>query len=204
MKRLISLILLLMPFVASAQDQSLEFFYIAHDRTTPVNDLCERLEEVYDNALNYEDYAVIFYMPNEDRPIIVKVNLEGDNRDDFRKIIRELRLESAHDIYVDTDLMEITELFNTYDFITETGEPRFSSVLLCWYVNPDFWLFQYNEALIANLYFTLEMDKYHRSGYMITEIWHAKDDGLEGNVDRRYPFGTKNLCSTISFKLFPY
>lgn len=204
MNRFISILLLLMPFMASAQDQSLEFFYIAHDSTTPVNILSERLEEVYENALNYEDYAVIFYMPNNDRPLIVKVNLEDDNRDDFKNIISELRLESAHDIRVDIDIEKIIELFNTYDFISESGEPQFSSVRFCWYINPDFWLFQYNEALIANLYFTLELEKYHRSGYVTTEIWHAKDDGLEDKVDRRYPFGTKNLCSTISFKLFPY
>ena len=51
----------LMSFMASAQSKSLEFYYIAHDRTTPVAALCDRLEEVYQMSLTYEDYAVIFY-----------------------------------------------------------------------------------------------------------------------------------------------
>lgn len=204
MKRFIGLILTVLPFVASAQDQSLEFFYIAHDRSTPVNDLCERLEYVYETALSYEDNAVIFYLPNYDQPIVVKVNLPGDNRDDFKKIISELRVKVSHEIYVDVDVATITDIFNTYDFITDDGNPRFSSVNLCWYVNPDFWLFQYNESLLSRLYFTLDMNQYHKMGYVTTEIWHAEGDGLKEKIDRRRPFGSKNLCNSIRFILMQY
>ena len=88
MKRLFYILFAaLISFSASAQTQSFEFYYIAHDRTTPVAELCNRLEQVYEIALSYEDYAVIFYLPNYDDPKIVKVNLPGDNRDDFKNII---------------------------------------------------------------------------------------------------------------------
>lgn len=208
MKRLVCLILMLMSYVAFAQgqtqSQTLEFFYIAHDRTTPVNDLCSQLEQVYETALSYGDYAVIFYMPNYDEPLVVKINLPGDNRDDFKRIISELRLKSQHEIYVDKDVEAITEIFNTHDFITESGQPAFTSVLLCWYVNPEFWLFQYNEAIIATLYFNFEMEEYHKSGYMTTQVWHAAGDGLEERVNKRYPFGRKNLCHSMNFVLMPY
>lgn len=204
MKRLIGLLFMLLPFVASAQDQSLEFFYIAHDRTTPVNDLCDRLEYVYETALSYEDQAVIFYLPNYDQPIVVTVNLPGDNRDDFKKIISELRVKPSHEAYIDVDIETITNILNTHDFITDDGEARFTSVNFCWYVNPDFWVFQYNESLIANIYFTFDMNQYHKSGYMTTEIWHAEGDGLEERIDRRRPFGSKNLCSSMLFILQQY
>ena len=102
MRRLIYLaIALMLSLSAAAQTQSFEFYYIAHDRTTPVADLCDRLEQVYETALSYEDYAVIFYLPNYDAPMIVKVNLPGDNRDDFKNIISELRLKPSHEIFPD-------------------------------------------------------------------------------------------------------
>lgn len=218
MKRVFALILMLLPYVASAQEQSLEFYYIAHDRTTPVNDLCDRLEFIHETAMSFEDRATIFYMPaykevgfDEEgypvfEPLVVKVNLPGDNRDDFKKIISELRVKMAHESYIDVDIKTITDLFNqeAYDFINEDGEPKFSSVTFCWYVTPEFWLFKYNETLIANLYFTLDMNPYHKSGYMTTEIWHAKGDGIEKYVDRSKPFGSKNLCRDMLFILRQY
>lgn len=202
MKRtLYTLFLMLLPLLGTAQTKSLEFYYIAHDRTTPVGDLCQRLEEVYETALSYDDFAVIFYLPNSYLdPFVVKINLEGDNRDDFKKIISELRLKSSHEIYADVDHEHILNLMNEYDFIDEQGNPTYTSVLFCWYVNPDFWQFQYNEKLIANLYFNLELDKF--PGYVATQVWHAAGDGLK--VDRKYPFGTKNLCRTMDFMLQQY
>ena len=202
MKRILyTLFLMLLPLVGVAQTKSLEFYYIAHDRTTPVGDLCQRLEEVYETALSYDDFGVIFYLPNSYAdPIVVKVNLDGDNRDDFKNIISELRLKSSHEIYADVDHEHILNLMNEHDFIDEQGNPTYSSVLFCWYVNPDFWRFQYNEKLIASLYFNLELDRFQ--GYVTTEVWHAAGDGLQ--VDRRYPFGTKNLCRTMDFMLQQY
>ena len=178
MRKLIFTVLsLFIAVIGYSQTQSLEFYYISHDRTTPVNDL-----------------------PNYDEPKIVKMNLPGDNRDEFKHIISELRLKSAHEIYADIDYANIVDLVNTHDFIDESGTPTFTSVLFCWYVNPDFWQFLYNEKLIAALYFNLELNKY--TGYVTTEIWHAAGDGLE--IDKEKPFGSKNLCADMMFMLQQY
>lgn len=201
MRKLLYTVLFLTASLAGfAQTQTLEFYYIAHDRTTPVNDLCSRLESVYETAMSYEDFAVIFYLPNYNEPKIVKMNLPGDNRDEFKTIISELRLKSAHEIYADVDYNTIMDLFNQHDFIDESGNPKFLSVLFLWYVNPDFWQFKYNEKLIASLYFNLELDKY--KNYVTTQVWHADGDGLV--VDNQLPFGTKNLCSDMMFMLLQY
>lgn len=201
MKRLFYILFAaLISFSASAQTQSFEFYYIAHDRTTPVAELCNRLEQVYEIALSYEDYAVIFYLPNYDDPKIVKVNLPGDNRDDFKNIISELRLKPAHEIFPDIDYANIIDLVNKHDFIDDAGNPQYTSALFCWYVNPDFWQFSYNEELIASLYFNLELDKYR--GYVETQIWHASGDGIK--INPKYPFGTKNLCRKMNFMLQQY
>ena len=206
MKRLLFILMILMPCIVSAQNNvvrptsSLEFHYIAHDRSTPVSELCDRLEQLYYTAMSYEDFAVIFYLPNYDQPIIVKMNLPGDNRDEFKRIISELRLKSAHEIYADIDYENISYLINLHDFIDENANPSYTSVLFCWYVNPDFWQFQYNEKLIASLYFNMELNKY--KGYVSTQVWHAAGDGLI--VDKKYPFGTKNLCAEMDFMLLEY
>lgn len=201
MRRIVIAILsALSPLAVIAQSQSFEFYYIAHDRTTPVSVLCDRLEEVFETADQFEDYAVIFYLPNYDDPYIVKVNLPGDNRKDFKHLISELRLKSAHEIYANVDYDNIINLVNEHDFIDENGQPTYSSVLFCWYVNPDFWQFLNNESLFASLYFTLEFSKY--PGYVTTQIWHAAKDGLV--VDKKYPFGTKNLCADMKFILYQY
>jgi hypothetical protein len=192
--------MLALPVMGYAQSKSLEFYYIAHDRTTPVSDLCQRLESVYETALSYDDFAVIFYLPNYDEPMVVKMNLDGDNRDDFKNLISELRIKTSHEIYADIDYATIIDLINQHDFIDSEGNATYTSVLFCWYVNPDFWQFQYNEKLIASLYFNLELEKYQ--GYVTTQVWHAQGDGI--NVNKRYPFGTKNLCRSMNFMLQQY
>lgn len=201
MRKLIcTAVLAMASMLGHAQTQTLEFYYIAHDRTTPVSDLCSRLEAVYETAMSYDDFAVIFYLPNYDKPKVVKMNLPGDNRDDFKVIISELRQKSAHEIYADVDYNTIVELFNQHDFIDDEGNRKFLSVLMFWYVNPDFWRFQYNEKLIASLYFNLELDKYQ--DYVTTQVWHADGDGLV--VDNERPFGSKNLCADMMFMLQQY
>lgn len=201
MKRLsILLLMVITSFTAFAQSQDFEFYYISHDRTTPVDDLCDRLEYIYENALGDESYAVVFYLPNYDEHIEVRINLEDDNRDDFKILVRELREKDAHENYAYHDYESIMKLINKYDFIDEEGNRQYSSVLFCWYVTPYFWDWGCNESLIARIYFTLELDKYR--GYVSTQIWHAQYDGLQ--VDERNPFGNKNLCRQMGFVLMPY
>ena len=151
-------------------------------------------------ARSYEDIAVVFYLPNYDEPKIVKVNLPGDNRDQFKGIIGELRLKDVHETFAYLDYQNILEIFNEHDFISDSGEPMYTSVQFNWYVNRDFWKFNYNESLIASLYFALELGKY--SDYVTTQVLHAADDGLV--VDETKPFGNKNLCEGMNFLLQQY
>lgn len=198
----IVLFAIIAPLFSFAQDKSFEFYYIAHDRKTNVSELCDRLYEVYEDALSNEDYAVIFYMPNYDEYIDVRVNLPDSNPDDFEKIISELRIKDAHDNSTEVDYAAIMNLINKYDFVDDEGTLTYTSVLFCWYVNPTFWSWGNNESLIAKLYFTLELGNY--TGYVESKFWHTRDDGLEKFVDRRYPFGRKNVCKDIDFMLLPY
>lgn len=183
------LLFLMLPVLASAQEKTLEFYYIAHDYSTKVNDVCSMLEEKYEMALEFEDCAMIFYLPNKENPIVVKMNLEGDNRDEFSNLLAELRGRYAHDSYSYVDLQAITDIFNQHDILDESGMPAYRSVLMTWYINSSFWSLNYNETLIASLYFILELDKY--SDYVTIDIWNASDERI--NFNRERPFGNKNL-----------
>ena len=190
-----------MPGSAVAQSQTMEFIYIAHDGSTPVNALCDRLSEVYEFATQDNGTAVVFYLANADEPRIVRVNLDGDNRSEFEELLGELRYKSAHEIFAEVDQKAIIDLFNEVDFINESGRQAFLSFQMTWYVTPTFWTLGYNESLIARTYFTLDLGALP-SSYFNMEIWHARDDGLK--YDENWPFGTKNLCTNYTFFLLEY
>ena len=104
MKRLLSILLLgFLTLSVRAQDistseQTLEFYYIAHDRTSPVGKICDFIKERQKEATYYKDLAMIFYLANGDDPMIVRMNMPGDNREDFQDIINALQQQMSHDI----------------------------------------------------------------------------------------------------------
>lgn len=184
----------------ASQEKSFEFYYIAHDRATPVNDLCKRLQYVYDHAIEYDNKAVIFYLPNYEMPLVVKLNLPDSNPEAFSSLIRELRNKSFHEVYADIDFRNIMSLLDEYDFIDDSGRRNWSSVLFCWYVNSEFWRFGYSEKIIAAVYFCCEFEKYR--DYVNYQIWHPSGDGSE--TGERYQFDSKNLCSDLKIVPLPY
>lgn len=194
---LIMSLLLTLPMIASAQDKTFEFYYIAHDYSSKVESICSMLEERYEVAMEYDDCAIIFYLPNGDTPFVVKMNLPGDNRRDFDQLIAELRMRYSHDTYVYVDLPQIVDIINKNDFIDDDGNFSFRSMRMAWFVNAAFWGMNYNESLIAALYFILDLDKYQ--DYVTIDIWDTGDERIR--IDRRYPFGQKNLTSNYSFSL---
>lgn len=194
---LIMSLLLTLPMIASAQDKTFEFYYIAHDYSSKVESICSMLEERYEVAMEYDDCAIIFYLPNGDTPFVVKMNLPGDNRRDFDQLIAELRMRYSHDTYVYVDLPQIVDIINKNDFIDDDGNFSFRSMRMAWFVNAAFWGMNYNESLIAALYFILELDKYQ--DYVTIDIWDTGDERIR--IDQRYPFGQKNLTSNYSFSL---
>jgi len=186
----------------NTKEQELKFIYVAHDRTTPVGQLADRLSALYEDAVYDSSLAVIFYLANSDSPKIVKINLPGDNRKDFEDFLGELWNKSAHEIYAEVDREKIPGLLNgDTDFIGEDGLPEFSNFTMTYYVTPTFWNMGYNEYIIAAVYFILELDKMPPRSFEM-QIWHSRDDGLKYDTER--PFGSKNLCAGYQFLLLQY
>lgn len=191
---------------AQTQDQQeLRFVYIAHDENTATDRLCERLQMMYNDALELpENFAVIFYLANSYNPIVIKVNTPGDNSRDFPLLIDALQNSRFHNSDPLVDVEKILEIFNDdkMDILDAKGDFRYRLVDWSYYVNRTFWSLGLNEAIIANLYWTFEMDKYIDARYLSLSIWYSKGDNLVYN--KQYPFGKKNICSTMQFRPLQY
>ncbi len=184
--------------------QDLQFIYIGHDENTPTYRLVQRLQETYDDARNYPDIrAVIFYLPNGEQPMCVRVNTTHDvlNVYEFGDIIEALQTKRSHDVESTIDCLEIQKIFEDTDFIDDDGEPLFRSVEWIYYVNSTFWSLSNNENVIANLFFIMDMERYIKSGYMRINVWYGREDSL--SIDRDAPFGDKALYRA-TFMPIPY
>ena len=191
---------------AQTQDkQELRFVYIAHDENTATDRLCERLQKMYYNALEFpENFAIIFYFAKGDEPIIIKVNTSGDNSRDFPLLIEALQNSRSTTPSASVDMEKILEIFNDdkVDILDDNGGFRYRSVDWYYYINKNFWIQRLNEKIIASLYWTFEMEKYINAKYLSLSIWYSKEDNLGYN--KQYPFGKKNICSTMPFYPLQY
>lgn len=203
-KLLVCIFLFILDVTAFAQTQTLQVFYITKDYTTEVNPLCLDLKDMFNAAEKDPSQAVVFFLANSTSPLIVKVNLPGDNRKDFDKIIGALMTKSETIINPSADLRAMVALFDEIKLLSNVGSPEFMSAEIRFYVTPTFWELGYNEQLIAATYFTLGMDEpwAKTDHYFDMSIYHCESDGLE--VDESSPFGDKNLCFNYDFQLLTY
>lgn len=175
----------------NTSEQTLEFYYIAHDRTSPVGKICDFIKERQKEATYYKDLAMIFYLADGENPMIVKMNLPGDNRQDFQNIINSLQQQMSHDISPIGDIKSVTDLFNEVDFVDSEGNPCFRSFQWISFVTPLFWQMQYNEDVIAALYFILDMGNLPED-YLTMDIYFDSDSSFKYNS--KTPFGLKDIC----------
>ena len=206
MKRLFLLLTLcllsLSSVFAQSGSQRLKVVYITKDYTTEVTPLCSELLDMFSFAEKDNNEATVFYLANSTSPQIVRMNLPGDNRKDFDKLFDALMTKSETIINPSTDLRKIVDLFEEIPVISENGTKNFQNVEILYYITPTFWELQYNEQLIASVYFSLEMDADWAKDYFTMSIYHAANDGL--TVDESKPFGDKNLCFNYPFFLLTY
>ena len=187
---------------AQTSPQRLQVVYITKDYTTEVNPLCSELRDMFSFAEKDNNEALVFYLANSTSPMIVRMNLPGDNRKDFDKLIDALMTKSETIINPMTDLRRIVGLFEEIPILDQNGTKTFQNVELIYYITPTFWELQYNEQIIAAAYFSLDMDADWAKDYFSMSIYHAASDEL--TVDETKPFGDKNLCANYPFFLLTY
>lgn len=195
MKKYFFIFSLILCFVSSInaqhkQDRELNFFYIAHDRSTNIQLLSRELQQKYDNLKEY-DNAGIFYLANGETPIIIKVNTPNENEKDFPIIIGEIQEVIGHDISANYDVNRIINLFEEIPFIDENYHLLYNSVNWNYYVTSLFWSMQYNESIIGALYWIMNMDVLRTKEDFYINILRSPDDQID--FDRSCLIGVKNF-----------
>lgn len=207
-KFLLSIILALsvLGVYAQAENESgkkLLFVYIAHDSNTPVQQLCDRLRSYYEEATIYEGNVTIFYLGNEDNPIVIEVNTDRDNRQDFDKFISELQNQNFHTVYPLADLQNIVNLFDRLNLATEDGKSlNYETADWFFYVTPRFWDNSYHEELVSRLCFTLGTEAFDMYKFQI-KFYYPENNEIK--INEEYPFGFKNYGNlNNTFYSYPY
>lgn len=199
MKRAICIFLLLF-FVklgAHAQDmpECYYFYYIAHDATTPVSKLFEIIDDAVITS-NRSNAPTIFYLSNEDKPIVVRLNTKNSNEQDlYDKLKPALNRKDYHDVGGKKDVDRILDIIADTDYIIE-GE-QIPNVYFTFYVGKNFWSSGYNNDIIAALFVALSIDKEIENGVYFDVYSHEAESIKEYCSDDKTAgednlFGEKN------------
>lgn len=195
---IMTLLLLMVVTIARAQDYStmnLHFIYIDHEPSTPVNQLCERMRTLRDDAIEIDD-ALIIYLADGKQSLMSFTNLKdiyGKNRDTndaFVSIIAALQDANSHDVIASEDRKNILNLFDEYNFVNEEGLFKFSSVTMDFYVGSEFWSLGNNEKVISHLYVDFDVAMLPKDKFFFN-IFRPKGETLEYPEGK--PFGNNNI-----------
>ena len=199
MKKLLSIIFFLVcALCIKAQDYSkvnLHFVYIAHEPSTPVNQLCKRIRTLRDDAIEVED-ALIVYLSDGRQSLLSFTNLQdigGRNRDQndaFVDIIAALQDANSHDVIAQEDRKNILNLFEEYNFIDENGKFLFSSVTMDFYVGPEYWTLGNQEKVISHLFVDFDAASFSKDK-LVFNVFKPKGQSL--SYPEGMPFGDNNI-----------
>lgn len=181
-----------------AQDYSkvnLHFVYIDHEPSTPVNQLCQRIRTLRDDAIEVED-ALIVYLSDGRQSLLSFTNLQdvyGRNRDKndaFVDIIAALQDANSHDVIAQEDRKNILRLFDEYNFVDEDGRFLFSSVTMDFYVGPEYWTLGNHEKVISHLFVDFDAASFPKEKLSFNVF---KPKGQSLNYQEEMPFGDNNI-----------
>ena len=175
---------------STTSSQSFNFVYIAQDETMPIPEMERKLKTAWNRAVM--EGPTIFYLSRGlDDPIIVKVNIEGDdNRADFDNVlIPSINQDISYSVDGPRDKQRILELLFMHNFLDDDGTPLYRETNFDFHVGQDFWTAGNNEVLIASLFFELDIkkhiaDNFHFNVFCPRTVSYNNDIG---------PFGLLNL-----------
>lgn len=185
-------------FTVKAQDYSkvnLHFVYIDHEPSTPVNQLCQRIRTLRDDAIEVED-ALIVYLSDGRQSLLSFTNLQdvyGRNRDKneaFVDIIAALQDANSHDVIAQEDRNNILRLFGEYNFIDENGRFLFNSVTMDFYVGSEYWTLGNHEKVISHLFVDFDAASFPKDK-LAFNIFKPKGQSLK--YPEGMPFGDNNI-----------
>ncbi len=187
---------ILLSFVTQAQDRELEIHYIAHDHYGDA--ILKKVDDIFNMGSYMPNRVTYLYLANANNPIILKC--DSNNQKGFEKFKEAIGRQLAYNIWPEEDIKRILELLRDDDFIDDDGKARYSRFSINFYTTPSFWTCNYNETLIARLFWVLELSP--KSNVHVSIYYPEKNDGYKFNPERM--FGPKRLNGDNEVFMFTY
>lgn len=186
---------LLFSWDVHAQDMELEINYIAHDHFNA--EFLDKVDEIYMINRGSRSRKTYLYLANADTPEILVCNTAEQKEFDTFKY--NLNSQLKHNVWPEVDLKKLVELLESDDFIDDNGNPLYSYFTLNFYITSSFWLYNYQETLIARLFWILELaDKEN----VIVNIYHPEGDPIQYDPDNM--LGVKRLNGDYNLYMFTF
>jgi len=171
----------------SPAEQSFQFVYIAQDHSMSVQALTEQLRDVYNHAIM--EGPTIFYLSRGTNPLIVKVNFPDDNRGDFdESLLAKVTEQESPSVDGGFDKQQILKLLRENNFVDENGHAIYGRTDFKFYVGQSFWTMGNHEAVIAPLYFELDIANFIAEETFNFNVYCPRNIELDNNA----PFGVLN------------
>lgn len=201
MKRFLFLVIALSAFLSSSyaqedkrSEQALQFIYIVHDHTTPLDDnerLIGELDAIVSNTIEFGQVTVICLsngILNEDGNwLLAEISEDVDNLDVYNKIKYELKNMNSHEFSIARDVKFIVNLFNEkYEFLDENGELYYESVTFDFYLTSKLCDDEYADDFIVPLYLAFDVPNLQN----------------KPNFDFNIMVGTRDNSYTVAERIF--
>lgn len=171
-----------------SKNQTFKFIYVAFDKQMNNEDLSGMLKSHFDGM---GDEPAVFYYASSGRPIVVKCNMEGDNRDDFENILLSNinnRNAGASVWEPQFDREKILSIFNQANCMDSLGKSNYEKIEFEFHVGSSFWKKGCNESLIAALFFELNVAQHIKDGTMEFHVYYHAYEKYKGK-----PYGELNV-----------
>lgn len=148
--------------VTNFKNMNYKLVYIAQDKSMDQQSLETNMRDAFNHAI--AEGPAIFYLSCGKDPIIVKFNFSDDYREkdvireEFEeKILLPLQEQLSHSVVASFDKEQLLELIQQNNYIDSDGMLIYGNTDIEFYVGQDFWDERNNEALIASLFFELNI-----------------------------------------------
>ncbi|MBP3843326.1 MAG: hypothetical protein J6E29_06795 [Prevotella sp.] len=171
----------------SPATQAFQFVYVAQDHSMNVQTLTEQLRDDFNHAIM--DGPTIFYISRGTTPLIVKVNFPDDNRGIFEdQVLAKVREQESHSVDGSFDKRQIRRLLQENNFVDGSGHLMYKRTDFKFYVGQSFWTMGNHEAVIAPIYFELDLRNFITYESFNFNVYCPKNM----DVDSKSPFGILN------------
>jgi len=176
------------------EKQHFTFLYVAKDNSMPLQTLLANVNDRFNHAI--AEGPAIFYLSTGKAPTIMTFNFSDESREpsqireDFEQnILAPLQEQLSYSVDGAFDKHQILKLLQDNNFIWNDGRLMYGQTDFEFYVGQNFWTSGNNEALIASLFFELDIASFIVNENFSFNVYCPRNINY---TDDKAPFGTMN------------